>query len=239
MSNPLPRNLDYSQHCAYCSDAPGHNIERCWYLKKAIQYLIDTRRIIVESPNGSNINQNPLPRHTETNMLEMMNDHEEVAVPYKPILKVETGMESSANVVDLTKMMPSGVKSTSEKLTPSSAPILTVKGELKDVWASQKEARLVVSSGPNKPILIVQGAYIPHVIIRPVSQLSMTNPKAVPWNYGPTIVMYKGKEVNEEVDEIGGMTRSGRCYAPAELRKLKMTKCKLRVQSLKKKRRNS
>ncbi|KAG5611158.1 hypothetical protein H5410_022439 [Solanum commersonii] len=124
MSNPPPRNLDYSQHCAYYSDAPRHNIERCWYLKKAIQDLIDTRRIIVESPNGPNINQNPLPRHTETNMLEMMNDHEEVAVPYKPILKIETDMESSANVVDLTKMMLSGAKSTYEKLTPSSAPIL-------------------------------------------------------------------------------------------------------------------
>ena len=29
MSNPPPRNLDYYQHCAYCSNAPGHNIERC------------------------------------------------------------------------------------------------------------------------------------------------------------------------------------------------------------------
>ncbi|KAH0755095.1 hypothetical protein KY290_025365 [Solanum tuberosum] len=85
----------------------------------------------------------------------MMNDHEEVPVPYKPILKVETGMESSANVVDLTKSMPSEAESTSEKLTTSSAPILTVKGTLKDVWASQKEARLVVLRGPNKPILIV------------------------------------------------------------------------------------
>ncbi|KAH0686158.1 hypothetical protein KY289_016921 [Solanum tuberosum] len=188
MSNPPPRNLDYSQHCTYCSDAPGHNIERCWYLKKAIQNLIDTHRIIIENPNGPNINQNPLPRRTETNMLEMMNGCEEVAVLYKPILKVGTGMENSANVVDLTKMVPSGAERTSK---------------------NQREARLVVPRGPNKSILIVQGAYIPHVIIRPVSQLSMTNPKAAPWNYEPTVVTYKGKEVNEEVDEIGGMTRSG------------------------------
>ncbi|KAK4706826.1 hypothetical protein R3W88_033622 [Solanum pinnatisectum] len=49
----------------------------------------------------------------------------------------------------------------------------------------------------------------------------MTNPKAIPWNYKPTVITYKGKEVNEEVDEVGGMTHSGRCYAPAELRKTK------------------
>ncbi|KAH0661613.1 hypothetical protein KY284_026544 [Solanum tuberosum] len=110
MLNPPPRNLDYSQHCAYYSDPPGHNIERCWYLEREIQDLIDTHRIIVESPTGPNINQNPLPRHTETNMLEMMNGCEEVAVPYKPIFKVGTGMENSANVVNLTKMVPLGWK---------------------------------------------------------------------------------------------------------------------------------
>ncbi|KAH0669487.1 hypothetical protein KY289_023980 [Solanum tuberosum] len=111
--------MSYSQHYAYCSDAQGHNIERFWYLKREIQDLIDTHRIIVESPTGPNINQNPLPRHTETNMLEMMNGCEEIAVPYKPILKVGTGMENSVNVVDLTKIVPSGEEKTLEKLSPS------------------------------------------------------------------------------------------------------------------------
>ena len=63
----------------------------------------------------------------------------------------------------------------------------------------------------------MRGAYIPPVIIKPVSQLPMTNPKVVPWNYEPTVVTYKGKEI----DEIGGITRSGRCYVPMELRKTK------------------
>lgn len=33
--------------------------------------------------------------------------------------------------------------------------------------------------------------------------------------------MDKGKEVTEDVDEVGGLTRSGRCYALVELRKNK------------------
>ena len=63
-------------------------------------------------------------------MLEIIKGHEEFASPYKPILWVGTGIENSANVVDLTKMMPLGAESRLEKLSPSSTPILTVKGAL-------------------------------------------------------------------------------------------------------------
>ena len=107
--------------------------------------MIDSNRIIVESPSGPNINQNPLRRHTETNMLEMMKGHEEFASLYKPILRVGTGIEKSANVVDLTKMMPLGAESVLEKLSPSNTPILTVKRALKDVWASPSKAKPFVS----------------------------------------------------------------------------------------------
>ena len=95
--------------------------------------MIDSNRIIVESPGGPNINQNPLPRHTETNMLEIMKGHEDFASPYKPILRGGTGIEKSANVVDLTKMMPLGAESRLEKWSPSNTPFLTVKGALEDV----------------------------------------------------------------------------------------------------------
>ena len=74
-----------------------------------------------------------MPRHTETNILKMMKGHEEFASPYKPIIRVGTGIEKSANVVDLTKMMPLGAENVLEKLSPSNTPILTVKGALEDV----------------------------------------------------------------------------------------------------------
>ena len=34
---------------------------------------------------------------------------------------------------------------------------------------------------------------------------------------------YHGKEVVEDVDEVGGWTRSGRCFVPESLRKSKPT----------------
>ncbi|KAH0727827.1 hypothetical protein KY290_003547 [Solanum tuberosum] len=86
----------------------------------------------------------------------MMKGCEEFVVPYKPILKVGTSIENSANTVDFTKMVPSGSERTSKKLSPSSTPILTVKGALEYIWESQRQARLVVPRGLNKPILIVQ-----------------------------------------------------------------------------------
>ncbi|XP_070023260.1 uncharacterized protein [Nicotiana sylvestris] len=49
----------------------------------------------------------------------------------------------------------------------------------------------------------------------------MTNTKTIPWNYNKTVMTYKGKEIIEEVEETGGLTRSGKCYSPEELRKAK------------------
>nr|XP_009601581.1 extensin-3-like [Nicotiana tomentosiformis] len=34
--NPLSKNFDFSQRCAYCYNAPGHSIEKCWHLKRAV-----------------------------------------------------------------------------------------------------------------------------------------------------------------------------------------------------------
>jgi len=56
MPNPLPRNLDHSVSCEYCSGAPGHDTEKCWRLKIAVQVLIDTNRIEVQAPEAPNIN---------------------------------------------------------------------------------------------------------------------------------------------------------------------------------------
>ncbi|XP_049373001.1 uncharacterized protein LOC125837979 [Solanum verrucosum] len=61
------------------------------------------------------------------------------------------------------------------------------------------------------------------IFVKPVQQLPVTDSKAVPWNYNKIAVVYRGKEIFEEVDEAGGLTRSGRCYSPEEIRKGKMT----------------
>ncbi|XP_070013080.1 uncharacterized protein [Nicotiana sylvestris] len=93
-----------------------------------------------------------------------------------------------------------------------------------DVITKQEKSKVVVLGLENNPIIIIEGASTDHVIIKPVTQLSVINSKAIPWNYEWVIVTYKGKEVKEEVNEAQGLTRSGRCFAPEELRKAKTSK---------------
>ncbi|KAK4726832.1 hypothetical protein R3W88_031749 [Solanum pinnatisectum] len=155
-------------------------------------HFIDTHRIIVESLNEPSINQKPLSMHIETNMLEMMNDKEEFASHTKNL----------TNVVGLTKTMHPEAQNMLKILCLLNTPIITMKGEFEDVWESQRKAKMVVQNGAEQ-------AYIDHS--RGLYSL----------NYKPTIVTYKGNEVNEEVDEVGGMMHSWRYYAPIELRKTK------------------
>ncbi|XP_070022612.1 uncharacterized protein [Nicotiana sylvestris] len=104
----------------------------------------------------------------------------------------------------------------------SSEPsIIVKKGSSSDVAEKQERLKVVVPGVANKPIVIVEGACIDHVIIKLVTQLPIVNSRALPWNYEWVTVTYKGKEVKEEVYETQGLTRSGRCFAPIELRKAK------------------
>ncbi|XP_070020642.1 uncharacterized protein [Nicotiana sylvestris] len=72
MPNPLPKKFDFSQRCAYCSDASGHDIEKCWNLKNAIQRLIDAGDIVVQNPDAADTSQSPLHVHNETHMVGMI-----------------------------------------------------------------------------------------------------------------------------------------------------------------------
>ncbi|XP_060179392.1 uncharacterized protein LOC132609432 [Lycium barbarum] len=224
--NPPPKNLDYSQRCAYCSDTPGHNIEKCWYLKKAIQDLIDTQQIVVQNADIPNINQNPLPNHKETNMLELIYGSDGSDVPYKPIMKIEAGVEKSVNVADSAKTAPLGLNEVTKRPIQSDTmkPLLIVKGAPEKVGTSQGKPKLIVPGVSNRPILTVKGAFTTPIIIKPVTKLSIVDAKAIPWNYNQTMVTYQGKEIIKEVDEVGGLTRSGRCFAPEELRKTKQVR---------------
>ena len=62
------------------------------------------------------------------------------------------------------------------------------------------------------------------VVIQIAAQLPITNTKAIPWNYNKVVVTHKGKEIVEETNETRSLTRSGRCYAPEELRRDKQIK---------------
>uniref|UniRef100_A0A1S4DP12 Uncharacterized protein n=1 Tax=Nicotiana tabacum TaxID=4097 RepID=A0A1S4DP12_TOBAC len=207
--NPPPRNLDYSLRYAYCSDAPGHDMKKCWHLKR--------------NPEAPNINQNPLPAHAEAHMIEIVHKDGEAKNSSKFVMMIRASESNPVKAPDSAKVMPLTVEGVSEKLSTLNVKpsVLVVKGPLIDVEANQEKQKVIVPGVPGKPDIIVEGARITPVIIKTVTQLPMVDTKVVPWNYKQVIVTYKGKEVEEEVNETGGLTRSGRCFTPEELRKAK------------------
>ncbi|XP_070048831.1 uncharacterized protein [Nicotiana tomentosiformis] len=183
--NPLPRNLDYSLRCAYCSDASGHDTEKCWHLKRAIQELIDTNQIMVQSPEAPNINQNPLPAHVETHMIEIVHKDGEPKNSSKSVMMIRASKSNPIKALDSAKAISLTIKGVSEKpstlnVKPS---VLVVKGPPVDVEANQERQKVIVPGVPGKPVIIVEGVRVTPVIIKPVTQLPMVDTKAVPWNY--------------------------------------------------------
>nr|XP_016505797.1 PREDICTED: uncharacterized protein LOC107823621 [Nicotiana tabacum] len=59
------------------------------------------------------------------------------------------------------------------------------------------------------------------ILIKLAMQPRLKSTKTIPSNYNKIVVTYKGKEIIEEVGEVGDLTRSGRCYSPEDLRKAK------------------
>ncbi|XP_019238513.1 PREDICTED: uncharacterized protein LOC109218590 [Nicotiana attenuata] len=156
---------------------------------------IDTHRIEVQAPDSPNINQNPLPAHHEAHMIEFVQKGWE---PKKPSQMLK-GADSKPDVV----------------AKKGSSSIAAVKPE---------PIKVVIQRVANKPVVVVKGARIEPVIIKPVTQLPVTNSKAIPCSYEQVVVTYKGKEIKEQVCEAQGLTRSGRCFTPEELRKARVSK---------------
>ncbi|XP_070050206.1 uncharacterized protein [Nicotiana tomentosiformis] len=203
--------------------AIGHDIEKCWHLKRAIQELIDTNQIVVQNPEVPNINQNPLPADAETHTIEIVHKDGEPKNFSKSVMMIRASESNPVKAPDSAKAISLTVEGVSEKLcTLNVKPsVLVVKGPPIDVEANQKKQKVVVPGVPRKPVIIVEEARITPVIIKPVTQLPMVDTKVVPWNYKQVVVTYKGKKVEEEVNEIGGLTRSRRCFTLEELRKAK------------------
>ncbi|XP_027768526.1 uncharacterized protein LOC114074739 [Solanum pennellii] len=94
---------------------------------------------------------------------------------------------------------------------------------------SKEESSMVLEPIQRSPIIVKGARRILEslkepVVIQIATHLLITNTKAVPWNYNNVVVTHKGKEIIEETNETRGLTRSGRCYAPEELKRDKQIK---------------
>nr|XP_016443204.1 PREDICTED: uncharacterized protein LOC107768594 [Nicotiana tabacum] len=175
--------------------------EKCWHLKSAIQELINTNKIEVQSSDAPNINQNPLPTHAETYMIEIMYKDGKPEKPSKSVMMIRAIESNSVKTLVVTNVTSSTIEGLTYKLSKLDAKpyVVSMKGSPDNAKSKQGKMKVVMPVVAN-------------------------DTKAVPWNYKRVVVTYKGKEVEDEVNETRGLTRSGRCFAPKESGKSKPLK---------------
>ncbi|XP_010318367.2 uncharacterized protein [Solanum lycopersicum] len=221
--NPNARGFDPTVICQYHANAPGHSTENCWTLKRVIEKLIEDKVIEVRNEDTPNVTNNPLPAHNNERVVGMVGifeDYEQtsrtkleskvsrkessiVLEPIKRALIIDKGARSNfGNSKKLVLYVPESIKGGD---VPLNGPKCYIPGKFSTFDQNQK--------GMKDP-----------VVIQIAAQLPITNTKAVPWNYNKVIVTHQGKEIVEETNETRGLTRSGRCYAPEELRRDKQIK---------------
>ncbi|XP_075083257.1 uncharacterized protein LOC142167006 [Nicotiana tabacum] len=226
--NPNSKGFDSNARCEYHSNTQGHSTENCWTLKKAIENLIEAKAIVVTNNEDTpNITNNPLPTHDNTYFIGMICDDRDYKQSGKTEMVVRTIGPEPKVIVSPPQLAPLMVKgaNSSLNLACSEKTILYVPGSTKKVEVQLGGPKLYIPGSIQKiiPNNDLRNITEP-VVIRPVAQLLVSNTKAIPWNYNKTVMTYKGKEIVEETGEIGGLTRSGRCYSPEELRKAKQAR---------------
>lgn len=187
----------------------GHDTEKCWKLRHAIQDLIDTNKIEVQTPEAPNINQNPLPAHHETHMIELVYEGGELRKPSQTVMMIQAAPK------EVSTSRGTKVQSQGESVKP----VVILGKSLSAITRKPEPSKLVISGIPPTPTVVLKGVCRELVTIKPVVQLPMIDSRVVPWKYEKAVVMYKGKQVEEVSCETQWLTRSGRCFAPAELRR--------------------
>ncbi|XP_070028749.1 uncharacterized protein [Nicotiana sylvestris] len=187
----------------------GHDTEKCWRLRQAIQDLIDTNKIEVQASEAPNINQNPLPAHHEAHMIELVYEGGEPRKPSQTVMMIQAAPKEKSTGGE------AGVQLKREDVKP-----VVILGKNPSTATKKPEPAKLVGSGTlSTPVVVLKGVYRELVTIKPVVQLLVIDSKVVPWKYEKAVVMYKGKQVEEDSCEAQRLTRSGRCFAPVELRR--------------------
>ncbi|KAG5606758.1 hypothetical protein H5410_028250 [Solanum commersonii] len=185
---------------------------------RAIENLIDHGVVIVmDDQNTPNVTNNPFP--AQNNLVGIICDDQE----YKLLRKmgklfIKIGEE------DLSLKSSEQVASLSMEGVNLDTKVLCVPRISKGIEVRAGMPKFYVSKG----LSLTQqdqsclAKLKEPIFVNPFQQLPVSDSKVVPWDYKKIIVVYRGKEIVEEVDEAGGLTRSGRCYSLEELRKGKM-----------------
>ncbi|XP_016480683.2 uncharacterized protein LOC107801803 [Nicotiana tabacum] len=218
--NPASPAYRAGTRCAYHSEVEEHDIDDYWTLKRAVENLIEQKRIVLKDENIPNVTNIPLPAHNNGSVIGMICEDREFDPALKAIIALDD-VEKKPKVFakqdkgeKKSKPTPQNTEKKVEVETgtaPSKVVILYVPRVHKKEQMSlspprrfklKKRAQMYVPKGT----YVVRGSINPPrlnepVVISHAPQRPMTDATVVPWNYNKAVVTYKGKEISGEVKE--------------------------------------
>ncbi|XP_073261997.1 uncharacterized protein [Populus alba] len=215
--------------CEYHAGIAGHNIHTCNAFKRKLLQLIKAGWI--EFEDAPNVNVNPLPNHVSgsgfVNMLEL--EHSNILkVSMDKIYQMmvdasyKEGSEKCCELHNIKGHVISHCEGFHKKVMQMiSCGLLRIeKATSEEVFmmeASNKEVCRVQFTTGKPPKLVLSKLVVEH----------KGNYSALPHDYGYSFKSTPQPPVFQA--EIGGLTRSGRCFTPEELEKQRKAKGKEKV----------
>ncbi|XP_019263691.1 PREDICTED: uncharacterized protein LOC109241400 [Nicotiana attenuata] len=201
--NPASPAYRAGTRCAYHSGAEGHDTDVCWTLKRAVENLIEQKRIVLKDEGVPNVTNNPLPAHNNGPVIGMICEDREFDLALKAIIAIANVEKKPRATAEQdkgekkSKLAPQNTekkKETGTGAAPSKDAILYVpRGRKKEQMSLSPPRRFELNKGSK--MYVPKGTYV----VR--GPRPMTDPTTVPWNYNKAVVTYKGKEVLGESKE--------------------------------------
>ncbi|XP_052304654.1 uncharacterized protein LOC127904525 [Populus trichocarpa] len=217
--------------CEYHGGNPGHGIETCYAFKKRLLELIKMGWVSFE--DKPNVNSNPLPKHAPNSsgigMIEVGNQCKVLKVPMKRLYDMlvqsgflKTKVESHLEGYDYYEYHGRDGHHIEDciEFCEKIAKMLKM-GELRiEPIKSSGEVSMMEGQDEMTGVCRVQQtAYGPPRLILVKPPYTIGNHNAMPYNYGYASNVQAPLPLFQP--EISGLTRSGRCFTPEELRKSK------------------
>ena len=232
----FPKWYDENAQCSYHDGNRRYSTENCTALKYKVQELIRAGTVAFdEDVDSPNVTTNPLPNHMGPKINAIC--EKEGFVVQKDVQRVITPMIDMFKALTLAKIIPVRKKEEKMKELEEENGCFCWYREIE--FCRKIEGNMVAitqegssgncqEEGTPKPLVIyykrghqtktTPQPSAPKLVVKVPTPFHYQDDKAVFWRYGPLIIpVHADNTSNETVNDIigvGGMTRSGRCYAP-------------------------
>jgi hypothetical protein len=228
---PFPAWYKSELTCEYYAGNPGHEIETCYAFKKKLLELIKMGWVSFE--DKPNVNSNPLPNHAASNngvsMVKVENQSKGLKVPIQKLhgMLVQSGFLKMNNEHHMERSdfcefhEEEGHHINDCMEFRKKIEKMMTMGELRiEAMENGDEIRMMEGQDRLSEVCRVQpAAYGPPKLILVKPSYTKRNHNAMPYNYGYASNVRTPLPLFQT--EVSGLTRSGRCFTPEELRKAK------------------